>query len=81
MEFYRVDNVFLLNRNERTLFLHLLIGSHFGPWIRTWKTSVSEANLGQCFIAIDPSMFEDEFEERLQKLIDYCRALPPSSKS
>ena len=58
----------------------MLIGSHFGPWIRTWKTSTSEANLGQCFIAIDPSMFEDEFEERLQKLIDYCRALPPSSK-
>ncbi|CAF4485852.1 unnamed protein product, partial [Rotaria magnacalcarata] len=36
------------------------------------------ANLGQCFIAIDPNAFEDEFEDRLQKLINYCRTLPPS---
>ncbi|CAM4746321.1 unnamed protein product [Rotaria magnacalcarata] len=56
----------------------ILSGSHFGPWIRSWKTSTTEANLGQCFIAIDPNAFEDEFEDRLQKLINYCRTLPPS---
>ncbi|CAF1349869.1 unnamed protein product [Adineta steineri] len=56
----------------------ILSGSHFGPWIRSWKASTTEANLGQCFIAINPNVFEDEFEERLQKLINYCRALPPS---
>lgn len=59
----------------------ILSGSHFGPWIRSWKASSTEANLGQCFIAIDPNAFEDEFEERLQKLINYCRALPPSGRS
>jgi len=56
----------------------ILSGSHFGPWIRSWKASTSEANLGQCFIAINPDVFEDDFEERLQKLINYCRNLPPS---
>ena len=58
--------------------MYLFIGSHFGPWIRSWKAGTSEANLGQCFIAIDPNAFENEFEERLQKLINYCRELPPS---
>lgn len=29
-------------------------------------------------MAIDPQAFEDDFEGRLQKLIDHCRALPPS---
>lgn len=56
----------------------ILSGSHFGPWIRSWKTGTTEANLGQCFIAIDPDAFEDDFTERLQKLINYCRTLPPS---
>jgi LDH2 family malate/lactate/ureidoglycolate dehydrogenase len=56
----------------------ILSGSHFGPWIRSWKSGNTEANLGQCFIAINPNAFEDDFEERLQKLINYCRALPPS---
>jgi len=59
----------------------ILSGSHFGPWIRSWKASTSEANLGQCFIAINPDVFEDDFEERLQKLITYCRSLPPSVSS
>jgi len=56
----------------------MCLGSHFGPWIRSWKTGSTEANLGQCFIAIDPDAFENDFEERLQKLINYCRTLPPS---
>ncbi|CAF0763057.1 unnamed protein product [Rotaria sordida] len=56
----------------------ILSGSHFGPWVRSWKVNTTEANLGQCFIAIDPNAFEDEFGSRLQKLINYCRALPPS---
>ncbi|UJR30363.1 hypothetical protein I4U23_017898 [Adineta vaga] len=56
----------------------ILSGGHFGPWIRSWKSGTSEANLGQCFIAINPNAFEDDFDQRLQKLINYCRALPPS---
>ncbi|CAF0884261.1 unnamed protein product, partial [Didymodactylos carnosus] len=59
----------------------ILSGSHFGPWIRSWKgSSNTEANLGHCFIAINPMEFEDEFENRLQKLIDYCRRLDPTEK-
>ncbi|CAF0891195.1 unnamed protein product [Adineta ricciae] len=56
----------------------ILSGSHFGPWIRSWKSGTSEANLGQCFIAINPNAFEDDFDQRLQKLINYCRSLPPT---
>jgi len=56
----------------------LFLGSHFGPWIRSWKAGNSEANLGQCFIAIDPNAFESDFDQRLQKLINYCRELTPS---
>jgi len=76
VEFYQVNNILLSN-----IYIYIFsfsIGSHFGPWIRSWKASTTEANLGQCFIAIDPNVFEDDFEERLQKLINYCRELPPS---
>lgn len=69
--------LFIVN-STHVLFFCMLIGGHFGPWIRSWKSGNTEANLGQCFIAIDPKAFEDEFEVRLQKLMDYCRALSPS---
>ncbi len=62
------------------MFLYLFLGSHFGPWIRSWKAGNSEANLGQCFIAIDPNAFESDFDQRLQKLINYCRELTPSGE-
>ncbi|KAK3108852.1 hypothetical protein FSP39_017194 [Pinctada imbricata] len=55
----------------------ILSGSAIGPFIRTWKSFDKEANLGHCFIVIDPKCFEDEFEERLSTLMDYCRSLDP----
>jgi LDH2 family malate/lactate/ureidoglycolate dehydrogenase len=73
VEFYQVNTKVFIKYIDI-----VCIGSHFGPWVRSWKSSNTEANLGQCFIAIDPNAFEDDFEERLQKLINYCRNLQPS---
>ena len=36
-----------------------------------------EANLGQCFVAIDPGMFCPSLPERLQELMDHLRKLEP----
>jgi len=57
------------------LFCGILAGSAFGPNVRLWMQSEEEANLGQCFVAIDPEAFAPGFAERLQSLMDDCRAL------
>ena len=59
----------------------ILGGSRFGPNVRTWQTSSGEADLGQCFIAINPGNFADNFEDRLQSLMDHCRNLEPVDKN
>eukprot|EP00914_Ancora_sagittata_P010682 GHVO01020770.1.p1 GENE.GHVO01020770.1~~GHVO01020770.1.p1 ORF type:complete len:377 (+),score=40.51 GHVO01020770.1:77-1207(+) len=58
------------------IFCGILSGAHYGPNIRRWKVYDSLADLGQCFIAIDPEVFEAGFAERMQDLIDICRSLP-----
>jgi LDH2 family malate/lactate/ureidoglycolate dehydrogenase len=58
----------------------VLSGSRFGPNVRTWQTSEGEADLGQCFIAINPGNFADNFEDRLQSLMDHCRSMDPVEK-
>ncbi|XP_071108497.1 uncharacterized oxidoreductase YjmC-like [Haliotis cracherodii] len=60
------------------LFCGILGGCAFGPNVRTWKTTDREANLGQCFVALDPSAFAPGFEGRMSQLIDHCRGLQPA---
>ncbi|KAK7494939.1 hypothetical protein BaRGS_00013818 [Batillaria attramentaria] len=60
------------------VFCGILTGSAFGPNVRRWKTNDRPANLGQCFIAIDPNAFAPGFEGRMSQLIDYCRKLEPA---
>ena len=55
----------------------ILAGSSFGPFVRNWKSTSTEANLGQCFMAIDPNAFADGFEDRMQTLMDYFRNMEP----
>ncbi|KAK3108158.1 hypothetical protein FSP39_002186 [Pinctada imbricata] len=62
------------------IFCGILSGANFGPNIRSWKEFGKVANLGQCFIAIDPSAFADGFSDRLSNLIDYCRNLEPAEE-
>ncbi|CAH1798083.1 unnamed protein product [Owenia fusiformis] len=61
------------------LFCGILSGSSFGPNIRKWNTvhQTEEANLGQCFVAINPAMFADGFTDRMSTLNDQMRDLQP----
>ncbi|XP_048746557.2 uncharacterized protein LOC125659053 [Ostrea edulis] len=56
----------------------ILSGAKFGPNIRTWKDFEKVANLGQCFIAIDPNAFAEGFTDRMSELMDFCRHLEPA---
>ncbi|KAL5007671.1 hypothetical protein ScPMuIL_016477 [Solemya velum] len=65
------------------IFGAMLSGSNYGPNIRFWNPSNPEnagkgANLGQCFVAIDPSAFEDGFTDRLGDLMNICRQREPA---
>lgn len=42
-------------------------------------TTDRAANLGQCFIAVDPEMFAPGFSDRLQDLMDFLRKMEPVS--
>jgi len=60
------------------IFCGVLAGADFGPNIRRWKTTEREANLGQCFVAIDPSAFAPGFTDRLSSLNDHIRNMDSS---
>ncbi|KOC68685.1 Malate dehydrogenase [Habropoda laboriosa] len=57
----------------------VLSGSEFGSNIRQWKNKSKIANLGQCFMAVDPAAFGPGSEERLGKLLQQLRDLPTVS--
>ncbi|XP_076639932.1 putative oxidoreductase YjmC [Colletes latitarsis] len=60
----------------------ILSGSHFGPNIRQWKNKNAVADLGQCFMAINPEAFCSDSKTRLSTLLTQLRNLPPAgSKS
>ncbi len=44
--------------------------------IRSWTDHDEPANLGQCFIAVDPDRFAPGMRERLQELMGTLRRLP-----
>ncbi|EZA49144.1 hypothetical protein DMN91_005306 [Ooceraea biroi] len=54
----------------------ILAGSEFGPNIRSWKTGDKVANLGHCFIVINPEAFTPGSKERLSTLLGQLRSLP-----
>ncbi|CAL7933239.1 unnamed protein product [Xylocopa violacea] len=56
----------------------VLSGSQFGPNIRNWKSKDKIADLGQCFMAIDPDAFGPGSQERLSELLKQLRNLPPA---
>lgn len=58
----------------------VLSGSEFGPNIRTWKSGDRVANLGQCFMAINPEAFAQGSKERLSTLLEQLRALPTAGE-
>ncbi|EPB66993.1 malate/L-lactate dehydrogenase [Ancylostoma ceylanicum] len=59
------------------IFCGILAGAHWGPNVRKWMNATSYADLGQCFVAVDPEAFAPGFFERMQELINTLRSLPP----
>ena len=59
------------------LITGLLSGGASAHNVRDWRTYDKEANLGQCFVAINPEMFCPGLTTRLQDLMDHLRNLEP----
>lgn len=57
------------------IFCGILAGSDYGPHVRRWKSTEKVANLGQCFIAVDPECFAPGFTDRMSDLMGICRNL------
>lgn len=53
------------------------LGATYGPNIRRWMNTTRKANLGQCFIAVDPDCFAPGFQERMSDLMSYLRKMDP----
>ncbi|XP_014680662.1 PREDICTED: uncharacterized oxidoreductase YjmC-like [Priapulus caudatus] len=59
------------------VFCGILAGSAYGPNIRKWMNTTTEADLGQCFVAIDPDAFAPGFPDRMSDLMNICRTSQP----
>ena len=59
------------------LLLFTIKGASYGPNIRNWLNTRTKANLGQCFIAVDPGCFAPGFEARLSDLMTHFRQMEP----
>lgn len=59
----------------------VLGGANYSKKIRKWSTtgSYDEANLAQCFIALDPECFAPGFSHRLSEMHTILRNLTPVS--
>lgn len=57
----------------------ILSGSKFGPNIRNWKASQGVADLGHCFIAINPNVFCPGSHDRMDMLLNQLRQMPTNS--
>ncbi|XP_033761814.1 LOW QUALITY PROTEIN: uncharacterized oxidoreductase YjmC-like [Pecten maximus] len=55
----------------------VLSGADMCSFVRKWKTYEKYANLGHCFLAIDPGAFAEGFTDRMQNLMDHNRNLEP----
>ncbi|PNF39234.1 malate dehydrogenase [Cryptotermes secundus] len=63
-------------------FCGVLAGSAFGPNIRRWMENTDRpADLGQCFVAINPQFFAPGFEDRMSSLMDHLRSMHPADPS
>ena len=56
------------------VFCGILGGAHWGPNVRRWMNTTDEADLGQCFVAIDPNCFAPNFPDRMQDLMNAARS-------
>lgn len=59
------------------VFCGILAGSNYGPNIRSWKSNSTAANLGQCFVALDPGAFAPGFTDRMSDIMASLRGMTP----
>ncbi|CAG0898130.1 unnamed protein product [Darwinula stevensoni] len=60
------------------LFCGILAGGSYGPNVRKWMSTAEEANLGQCFVALNPECFAPGYHDRLQDLMNFIRKMEPT---
>lgn len=60
------------------VFCGILAGAEYSKHIRTWKVTDKVANLGQCFVAINPENFAPGFNDRMSDLLTIQRNLEPA---
>ncbi|XP_015193811.1 uncharacterized oxidoreductase YjmC-like [Lepisosteus oculatus] len=60
------------------VFCGMLAGSQYSRHIRTWKFTERTADLGQCFVAINPECFAPGFKDRMSDLLSLHRNLEPA---
>lgn len=60
------------------LFCGVLSGACYGTNVRSWLNVTDPANLGQCFVAINPAAFAPGFADRMQGLMDQARSQVPT---
>lgn len=63
------------------VFCGILAGAQYSKHIRKWKETDRVANLGQCFVAINPNNFAPDFNDRMSDLMSIQRDLVPSDPS
>ncbi|XP_035012792.1 uncharacterized oxidoreductase YjmC [Hippoglossus stenolepis] len=60
------------------VFCGILAGAKYSKHVRTWKVTDRVADLGQCFVAINPENFADGFNDRMADLLSIQRGLDPA---
>ncbi|MPC41114.1 uncharacterized oxidoreductase YjmC-like isoform X1 [Portunus trituberculatus] len=63
------------------VFCGIMSGGQYGPNVRKWMNTDREADLGQAFMALDPSFFAPGFEDRMSDLMNHCRNMEPADAS
>ncbi|MEQ2297205.1 hypothetical protein AMECASPLE_032377 [Ameca splendens] len=60
------------------IFCGILAGAQYSKYVCTWKVTDRVANLGQCFVAINPENFAPRFNERMSDLLSIQRDQDPA---
>ncbi|XP_064423126.1 uncharacterized oxidoreductase YjmC-like isoform X2 [Latimeria chalumnae] len=63
------------------IFCGILAGAQYSNKIRVWKVTDKVANLGQCFVALNPKCFAPNFQDRMSDLLHIHRNLEPAELS
>ncbi|KAJ8343219.1 hypothetical protein SKAU_G00305480 [Synaphobranchus kaupii] len=61
-------------------FCGILAGAKYSKHVRTWKVTDRVADLGQCFVAINPENFAPGFNDRMSDLLTLHRNLEPAEQ-